>query len=105
MTALGLIVTARGLILNTPAQQVVSGGDLTITFAAQDGDRPFSLELVNNELHDKFAIANNISPSSGSLTVTLPIVPASGGYEFWAVNIRNINDVFASTASFTVEDS
>jgi len=35
----------------------------------------FSIELVNTVFHNSFAIANNVVPTSGTMTIELPIVP------------------------------
>lgn len=54
-----------------------SGGSVTITWTADSTDpSTFSLELANNNFHNTFALANNVQTSSGTITVTLPIVSA-----------------------------
>lgn len=54
-----------------------SGGPATITWTADATDPDScSFELVNEAFHDTFAIANNIPIKTGSINVTLPIVPA-----------------------------
>ena len=35
----------------------------------------FSIELINTSFNNAFAIANNVDPSTGSITLTLPSVP------------------------------
>ena len=35
----------------------------------------FSVELVNQNFHNTFAVANNVQTSAGSITVTLPVIP------------------------------
>lgn len=70
---LALSVT-QALVLNTPVG-AVTGEPLEISFEAQPSDPTFSLELESFELHDSFAIANNVDPSSGAITVILPCVP------------------------------
>lgn len=66
------------LVLDTPDTPVVSGEPLEITFQAEQGDTPFSIELVNNdEFHNSFAVANNVYPGQGSVNVVIPCVPAS----------------------------
>ncbi|KIP05638.1 hypothetical protein PHLGIDRAFT_14424 [Phlebiopsis gigantea 11061_1 CR5-6] len=110
----------RALVLDTPGTAVVAGEPLEIAFQEEQGDQLFSIELVNNELHDSFAIANNVAPDQGSINIVMPCVPASHDYVLEAVNItrvssdftthktlayslhRNINIIFATTAKFTV---
>jgi hypothetical protein len=35
----------------------------------------FSIELVNADFNDAFAIANNVPTSQGTITVTMPTIP------------------------------
>jgi hypothetical protein len=53
-----------------------SGGTVTINWTNAAGDpSTFSIELVNTVFHNSFAIANNVVPTSGTMTIELPIVP------------------------------
>lgn len=80
---------------------------------------PFSLYLYNEEFNDSFAIANNVDPALGSITIQIPVVPVRfvkscsppcsqadnenrDGYTLRAVNVGNIEDVYSSTGSFSV---
>ena len=77
---LSIFLAASGvpaLVLDTPSTPVVSGEPLEITFQAKHGDPPFSIELVNKEIHDSFAIVNNVDPYQGSVDVVIPCVPAA----------------------------
>lgn len=77
------------------------------------------MELINQVFNSQFAIGNNIDPSVGSITVELPIVPAlyvlhsfyvcsgsdsppSEDYTIEAVNISNINQIYAQTSTFPI---
>jgi len=66
----------------------------------------FSLELVRDSFHDTFAIANTVSNSPGggaqTITVPLPSVPTGDGYKLEAIDIANINNVYATTGDFSV---
>ncbi|KAG6873069.1 hypothetical protein C0995_003377 [Termitomyces sp. Mi166 len=99
---LGLLALATPLVnaltLNIPSNPT-SGGPLTVTWTFQPGD---TLELINEEFHDSFAIANNVQPELQSLDITLPIVPVRDGYTLEAVNVGNINQVFSTTGDFAV---
>ena len=76
------------LTLNTP-ENLASGGSATITWTTASGDpSTFSIELLNTVFHNSFAIANNVNPSSGTITLDLPIVPPGNGYTLEAVDIR-----------------
>ncbi|KII93096.1 hypothetical protein PLICRDRAFT_35273 [Plicaturopsis crispa FD-325 SS-3] len=97
-----LVPLVSALTLSTP-ENLTSGGPATITWTNESGDpSTFSLELVNTVFHDTFAIANNVVPASGSITINLPSVPARDGYTLEAVDISNINSVLATSGSFTI---
>ncbi|KAG6841128.1 hypothetical protein C0991_001518 [Blastosporella zonata] len=92
----------HALTLNIP-ENPTSGGQITITWAFANSDpAAFSFELTNEVFHNTFAIANNVVPEAQTLTLTLPIVPVGAGYTLAAVNIGDVNDVFASTGQFSI---
>ncbi|CAL1694358.1 unnamed protein product [Somion occarium] len=65
----------------------------------------FSLELNNPDLfHQALALGNNVDTSSGTLSFALGVVPASSGYTLQAVNVTNINQIFAESAPFSILD-
>ncbi|KAG6845562.1 hypothetical protein H0H87_007240 [Tephrocybe sp. NHM501043] len=87
----------HALTLNIP-ENPTSGGPVTISWATQSGDPPtFSIELTNEAFHRAFAIANNVQPEQGSIDLILPVVPVGQ-----AVDIGNINNVYAQTGEFAV---
>ncbi|KAF7976210.1 hypothetical protein HWV62_7400 [Athelia sp. TMB] len=92
------------LTLSTPKDNAwSSGGSATVDWTSSSGDpSTFTLELSNTAFHNSYAIANNVNPSSGSISFSLPIVPAGAGYTVIAVAIGNISDVYATTGSFSV---
>ncbi|KAG6863587.1 hypothetical protein C0993_010940, partial [Termitomyces sp. T159_Od127] len=93
---------AHALTLNIP-QNPVSGGQVTVSWTSQAGDPDiFTLELVNEQFRETFAIANNVLTAQLSITLTLPVVPIGDGYTLEAVNIGNINDVFSTTGDFSI---
>ncbi|KAG6805866.1 hypothetical protein H0H93_003937, partial [Arthromyces matolae] len=65
---------ANAITLNIP-KGPVSGGAVTISWSFEPTDPNFSLELTNEQFHNAFAIGNNISPTAGSIDITLPVVP------------------------------
>ncbi|KAG5340520.1 hypothetical protein C0989_001330 [Termitomyces sp. Mn162] len=91
----------NALTLNIPSNPT-SGGSVTITWTSTATDPPFSLELNHPSFNSAIAIANNVQPGQGMITLTLPIVPSEAGYTLEAVNIGNINDVFSTTGSFAI---
>ncbi|KIP11768.1 hypothetical protein PHLGIDRAFT_33240 [Phlebiopsis gigantea 11061_1 CR5-6] len=98
-----LLPFAASLTITTPTN-LTSGGPATISWTTAAGDpSTWSFELVNTDVfHNSFAIANNVNPSLGSISMTLPSVPPGDGYTIEAVNITNINQIFATSGSFTV---
>ncbi|PPQ77548.1 hypothetical protein CVT25_011408 [Psilocybe cyanescens] len=98
-----LIVPMVSALTLTFPSNATSGGQVTITWTLAANDpETFSFELINDAFNNAFAIANNVNPTAQSLTLTLPVVPVGGGYTLQAVNIGDINDVFASSAPFSI---
>lgn len=84
-------------------QDATSGGQTTIRWTNEAGDpSTFSIFLVNELFHNNFGVANNVQPASGSLALGLPSVPASDGYTLMAVDISDINKVFATSPTFSI---
>ncbi|KAI0005542.1 hypothetical protein BJV74DRAFT_880776 [Russula compacta] len=81
-----------------------SGGSVTITWTATSSDpQTFSLELSNpSQFHNAIAIGNNVQTSLGTITVNLPNVPATDGYTLEAVQVSNINEVYATSNTFSI---
>ncbi|EIM92417.1 uncharacterized protein STEHIDRAFT_143786 [Stereum hirsutum FP-91666 SS1] len=103
LTLLVLVPLASATItLNVPSD-LTSGGTTTITWTSESGDPDvFSLELVNQQFNNAFAIGNNIQTSDGTITLGLPAVPVGDGYQLEAVNISDINDVLGTTGDFAI---
>jgi len=103
LAALTLIVPLiSALTLSTP-ENLSSGGSATINWTSAAGDpSTFSIELLNVVFHNSFAIANNVQPSAGTITLTLPSVPPGDGYTLEAVDISNITNVYATSGSFSI---
>ncbi|TFK21279.1 hypothetical protein FA15DRAFT_598153, partial [Coprinopsis marcescibilis] len=90
------------LILHAPSAPTTQG-EVTITWDQQAGDpESFTLELNHPDFNDALAIANNIDPARGSITLVIPVVAAKGGYTIEAVNIGNINDVYSTSPEFAI---
>ncbi|KAF8079329.1 hypothetical protein FPV67DRAFT_1776340 [Lyophyllum atratum] len=127
LSLLALVTPLVAGLTLTISDKVTSGGQVTVSWTTGPGDpcvhtsfvltvrrltqhfslerrATFSLELKNEVFHNAFAIANNVIPESGSIDITLPIVPAGDGYTLEAVDIGNINNVYASTGGFAVQD-
>ncbi|KAJ7769320.1 hypothetical protein B0H16DRAFT_1517464 [Mycena metata] len=93
--------SAFALTVNTPSG-VTSGGTTTITWTSTSSDSVFSIELLHSSFNSDFAIANNVQPANNNLTVTIPPVPADDDYTLQFVNITDINQVFATSGSFSI---
>ncbi|KIJ97037.1 hypothetical protein K443DRAFT_681822 [Laccaria amethystina LaAM-08-1] len=90
------------LTVNNPSNPT-SGGQVTITWTTAAGDPDsFSIELVNTSFNNAYAIANNVDPSTGSITLTIPTVPVGAGYTIEFVDIGNINTVYTTSGSFSI---
>jgi len=81
---------------------VITQATTTFTWDFQPNDPIFSLYLVNEEFHDTFAIANNVYPTEGQITLSLPVLPVRGGYTLKATDVGDIGKVYSETAQFTV---
>ncbi|KAF9062732.1 hypothetical protein BDP27DRAFT_1336250 [Rhodocollybia butyracea] len=96
------IPLALGLTLNAPPANVTSGLVTVISWSATSTDSSFTLELFHPSFNNALALANNVDPSLGNITVEMPIVPADSGYTLEAVNIGNISDIFSTSPSFSI---
>ncbi|KAI5998299.1 hypothetical protein EDD15DRAFT_2409361 [Pisolithus albus] len=80
-----------------------TGGVVTITWQATTTDPAyFTLQLVNPAFHDTYAISNNVQTSLGTITLELPQVPVDTNYQLEAINPSNINDVYATSSTFSI---
>lgn len=94
-----------GLTINVP-KNPTSGGPVTLSWNWKAGDpNTFSIELTNEVFHNSYAIANSVIPEQGSIDIILPIVPIGDGYTLQAVEVGNINNIFAETVDFAVADN
>ncbi|KAJ7453331.1 hypothetical protein B0H11DRAFT_2071821 [Mycena galericulata] len=89
------------LTLNAPTS-AQSGATTTITWTSNSTDSTFSIELFHPTFNAAIAIANNVDPSLNQIMVELPSVPPGDGYTIEAVNIANINQVFSTSADFSI---
>jgi hypothetical protein len=105
LSVLALVVPfVLGLTLD-PLNGATSGGQVTIKWTSvPDDPATFSIFLVNTVFHNNFGIANTVQTSAGSLTLQLPAVPATDGYTLMATANSDINQVFATSASFSIGD-
>ncbi|KAJ7782545.1 hypothetical protein DFH07DRAFT_949334 [Mycena maculata] len=83
---------------NMPHWILKSGAPLIIT----PSDPTFSIGLINEDFNNVLALANNVDPAQDVITVTIPIVPAGGGYVLEFVNPENIDEVFVASAVFSI---
>ncbi|KAJ6493165.1 hypothetical protein C8R45DRAFT_1095679 [Mycena sanguinolenta] len=85
-----------------PLTGVTSGGSVVITWSL-DGTLPtFTIELANEKFHNSLAIANNVDPSEGNISVVIPPVPVGSGYTLQFVNITNIDQQYATSDQFSI---
>ncbi|KAJ6538696.1 hypothetical protein DFH09DRAFT_1323652 [Mycena vulgaris] len=98
--ALG-VSAAQSLSVNAPSS-VTSGGQTTMTWSSTSSDATFSIELIHPSFNNAFAIANSVDPTTNTLTLTIPPVPAEDGYSLQFVNVSDINQVYATSWSFAI---
>jgi hypothetical protein len=99
-----LTAGAHALTLNTPSN-VQSGRNITVTWTAASGDQPFTLYLHHPSFNSDFAVANNVDPTTGSITFQLPeVTPRDNQYTFRAANITDINQQYSVSSAFAVGD-
>ncbi|PBK79275.1 hypothetical protein ARMGADRAFT_858753, partial [Armillaria gallica] len=102
LAALPLVLVHR-LTISNPTETVTSMGPITIMWQTSSGDPSvFSIEPINQSFNSQYAITNNVDSSLGSLTLTLPQIPAEDGYTIELVNISNINNIYTQTGTFSV---
>ncbi|KAI6119719.1 hypothetical protein EDD16DRAFT_923084 [Pisolithus croceorrhizus] len=90
------------LTLNAPTG-ATTGGVVTITWEAASTDPAyFTLQLVNPAFHNTYAISNNVQTSLGTITLELPQVPVDTDYQLEAIDPSNVNDVYATSSSFSI---
>jgi len=97
----------QAITINTPAGWK---GNQTnkVTWTTNPGDPTvFSVELVNDQFNEKFALANNVPASQGTLSLPLPQINHVGDdvpFTLQFVNISDANQVYATSPSFTIEE-
>ncbi|PSS29669.1 hypothetical protein PHLCEN_2v2817 [Hermanssonia centrifuga] len=94
---------ASALTFTTPTNWA-SGGFETVSWTTSAGDpSTFTVELSNPVVFNAaLGILNNVNPALQSQNFTLSIVPAVAGYTLQAVNVTDINQVFATSGSFSI---
>ncbi|KIL71260.1 hypothetical protein M378DRAFT_6067 [Amanita muscaria Koide BX008] len=92
------------ITLQAPNGTVRSNTPATFTWTSSDNADPpfFSLVLQATSFHNTYAIANNVLTTSGSISLTVPTVPAGDGYTLQAVNISDINDLYSTYGPFSI---
>jgi hypothetical protein len=91
------------LTVSPPTRSVTSGGPMTFNWQVQQGDpSTFSVYLSNPAFNNVFGVANDVDASTGTLTITIPLVPENQQYTIELVQIDDVNHVLAESAPFTI---
>ncbi|KAJ7237557.1 hypothetical protein B0H12DRAFT_1057239 [Mycena haematopus] len=98
-----LVVSLTAAVDIPPPTGVTSGGSAVITWTDYDTLPTFSIELANPKFHDSLAIANNVDPTKGTITVSIPSVPEGAGYTLQFVNITDINQLYGESDEFSID--
>jgi len=100
---LALVAPLVSALTVSVADGATSGGNITINWTTDNGDpSTWTFELVNPSFNNAFALANNVDPTLNTLTLQTPIVPTGSDYTVEAVNIGNINQVYATSSLFSI---
>jgi len=103
ISVLALVAPLVSALTVSVASGTTSGGNITINWTTTTGDpSTWTWELVNPAFNNAFALVNNVDPSLNTMTIQCPIVPAGSDYTVEAVNIGNINQVYATSPSFLI---
>ncbi|KAL0064949.1 hypothetical protein AAF712_008071 [Marasmius tenuissimus] len=90
-------------------QNVHAATPLDVAWNFGDNDPPlFTLELAHPSFRQDFALANNLDPASGGVTVIMPALDTTcsdAQYVIRAVNVSNINQEYARTGPFQVDQA
>ncbi|KAH9929739.1 uncharacterized protein B0H18DRAFT_996037 [Fomitopsis serialis] len=87
---IALVPFASALVLETPT--------------GWQSSTPANISWLSNpdEFHNSYAIGNNIPASNDFFAFEMPTVAVGAGYYVLAINISNINQVFAQTGEFSI---
>ncbi|QRV80050.1 GPI-anchored small secreted protein [Ceratobasidium sp. AG-Ba] len=109
VAALSLAVAAAAASAFTITKPDSSGwqnGTVTVGWTSAAGDPPvFTIELRDTNtpsVISPLAVANNVNTSAGTHSFELPPVPAANTYQIEFVNVTNINQIYASSATFPI---
>ncbi|KAH8099726.1 hypothetical protein BXZ70DRAFT_213958 [Cristinia sonorae] len=94
---------AATIVIQTPTN-ATSAFPITVSWTSDVSDpSSFTLELNNPVLFNQaLAVGNNLDTSLGSVSFTMPTVQADNRYQFLAVNVSNINQVFGQSGTFSI---
>ncbi|KAI0726133.1 hypothetical protein C8Q72DRAFT_847705 [Fomitopsis betulina] len=94
---------AAAFVLETPTNWQTSTV-ANVSWAMSSGDpSSFSFELVNPDVfHNAYAIGSNIQSNAQFFSFEMPTVEPGAGYYLQAVNVTNINDVYAESGEFSI---
>lgn len=108
LSILALAALANALQITTPTDWV-SESRVTVEWTNEEADQnnftTFTIQLVNPIFNNQYAIANNLDPSMSMHELLLPNVPADANYYLAAVNIGNINQVYARSGTFAIAEN
>ncbi|KAG8786107.1 hypothetical protein FRC12_016911 [Ceratobasidium sp. 428] len=104
--SLAAAAAASALTITAPDSNGWKNGTVTTTWTSAAGDPDvFTIELRDTNtpsVISPLAVANNVNTSAGTYSFLLPPVPDATTYQIEFVNVTNINQVFASSATFPI---
>ncbi|CAE6447117.1 unnamed protein product [Rhizoctonia solani] len=103
---LSALSAVSAITITKPDSSGWKNGTVTVEWTSAAGDPSvFTIQLRDTNtpsVINPMAIANNVQTAAGTTSFELPIVPEVNTYQIECVNISDINQVYASSATFPV---
>ncbi|CAE6454868.1 unnamed protein product [Rhizoctonia solani] len=103
---LSALSAVSAITITKPDSSGWKNGTVTVDWTSASGDPSvFTIQLRDTNtpsVINPMAIANNVQTALGTTSFELPIVPEVNTYQIEFVNISDINQVYASSATFPV---
>ncbi|KAG8689392.1 hypothetical protein FRC09_012445 [Ceratobasidium sp. 395] len=104
--SLAIATAVSALTITAPDSNGWKNGTVTVSWTSASGDPDvFSVELRDTNtpsVISPLAVANNVNTSAGTHSFELPPVPAATTYQLEFVNVTDINQVYATSATFPI---
>ncbi|KAJ1302480.1 hypothetical protein OPQ81_002798 [Rhizoctonia solani] len=103
---LSVLSAVSAITITKPDSSGWKNGTVTVEWTSASGDpQVFTIQLRDTNtpsVINPMAIANNVQTPLGTTSFELPIVPEATTYQLEFVNITDVNQVYASSATFPI---